>query len=437
MTIQKSTWNRYIDVLAAIDRTAAKKFTAYLNTHDISSQAGRKAAIDYAAALADKYGESAAAMACEMYDAAAAASGVILPAAEPAATATYGEVAKTVNGMAKQNAGNDAMGSAIGRMVKRTGVDTTMKNAIRDGAQWAWIPSGDSCAFCLTLASRGWQRASKKALKNGHAEHIHSNCDCTYAVRFDSRSTVAGYDPDALYKQYQSAEGNTPQEKINSMRRELYAENGDKIRAQKREAYERTKLLKDNRDNGILRAAEQSRRNPGPDQSAVISDLISSEAYAEKMHLLGENDRITNIMTQQARITLYRRNGTTYEDLIFIDPKNGKVLSQRTENIAGGVRPTEEMKTMVLQNKRGIIALHNHPHSMLPSKNDLENAKRYRYGVIACHNGNLIKYAVADDANIDVADVMLDTIQKHFDAGMDVAMSLKLLEEIGIKMEVI
>lgn len=242
MTIQKSTWNRYIDVLAAIDRTAAKKFTAYLNTHDISSQAGRKAAIDYAAALADKYGESAAAMACEMYDAAAAASGVILPAAEPAATATYGEVAKTVNGMAKQNAGNDAMGSAIGRMVKRTGVDTTMKNAIRDGAQWAWIPSGDSCAFCLTLASRGWQRASKKALKNGHAEHIHSNCDCTYAVRFDSRSNVAGYDPDALYKQYQSAEGNTPQEKINSMRRKLYAENGDKIRAQKREAYEKKRI---------------------------------------------------------------------------------------------------------------------------------------------------------------------------------------------------
>lgn len=242
MTIQKSTWNRYIDVLAAIDRTAAKKFTAYLNTHDISSQAGRKAAIDYAAALADKYGESAAAMACEMYDEAAAASGVILHAAEPAATATYGEVAKTVNGMAKQNAGNDAMGSAIGRMVKRTGVDTTMKNAIRDGAQWAWIPSGDSCAFCLTLASRGWQRASKKALKNGHAEHIHSNCDCTYAVRFDSRSNVAGYDPDALYKQYQSAEGNTPQEKINSMRRKLYAENGDKIRAQKREAYEKKRI---------------------------------------------------------------------------------------------------------------------------------------------------------------------------------------------------
>lgn len=239
MTIQRDTWNRFTDILAAIDRTAARKFTAYLNTHDISTQEGRKAAIDYAAALADKYGESAAAMACEMYDSVAAASGAILPAAEPAAAATYGEVAKTVNGMAKQNAGSDAMGSAIGRMVKRTGVDTTVKNAIRDGAEWAWIPSGDSCAFCLTLASRGWQRASKKALKNGHAEHIHSNCDCTYAIRFDGKSNVAGYDPDALYERYQSAEGNTPQEKINSMRRENYDRNSDKIRAQKRDNYAR------------------------------------------------------------------------------------------------------------------------------------------------------------------------------------------------------
>lgn len=237
MTIQKSTWNQFIDVLAAIDRTAAKKFTAYLNTHDISSQAGRKAAIDYAAALADKYGESAAAMACEMYDAVAASSGVVLPAAEPAATATYGEVAKTVNGMAKQNAGNDAMGAAIGRMVKRTGVDTTMKNALRDGAQWAWIPSGDSCAFCLTLASRGWQRASKKALKNGHAEHIHSNCDCTYAIRFNSGTNYDGYDPEKYRKIYENAKGSTAQEKINSIRQELDAANREEINARKRELY--------------------------------------------------------------------------------------------------------------------------------------------------------------------------------------------------------
>jgi hypothetical protein len=133
-------------------------------------------------------------------------------------------VAKAINGTAKL--GNiGTMASSVGRMVKMTGVDTTMQNAIRDGAEWAWIPHGDTCAFCITLASRGWQRASKKALKNGHAEHIHANCDCTYAVRFDGKTDVAGYDPDKYKRMYYDAEGNTPKERINSMRREFYKQN--------------------------------------------------------------------------------------------------------------------------------------------------------------------------------------------------------------------
>lgn len=240
MIFPESTWIRYIDYLRAVNETAARKFTAYLNTHDISTAAGKKEAIDYAVALAQKYGESAAALSCEIYDAVAEASGAGLQAAEPAELPTYGEVAKTVNGMVKQNQGNEAMGSAVGRLVKRTGVDTTIKNAIRDGAEWAWIPHGETCSFCLMLASNGWQRASKKAMKGGHAEHIHANCDCTYAVRFDHDTRYAGYDPDKYREIYENAEGNTWEEKLNSMRRAEYAENREEIRAQKREAYART-----------------------------------------------------------------------------------------------------------------------------------------------------------------------------------------------------
>ena len=51
------------------------------------------------------------------------------------------------------------MQRGVSRLVKRAGADTTLKNAQRDGAEFAWVPHGDSCAFCLTLASRGWQRA--------------------------------------------------------------------------------------------------------------------------------------------------------------------------------------------------------------------------------------------------------------------------------------
>ena len=115
-----------------------------------------------------------------------------------------------------------------------------MKNALRDGAEWAWIPHGDTCAFCIALASRGWQKASKNAIKNGHAEHIHANCDCTYAIRFNERTNVAGYQPDKYLSMYESEPG-SPKAKINAMRRKFYAENSEEINSQKRSAYEKRK----------------------------------------------------------------------------------------------------------------------------------------------------------------------------------------------------
>ena len=223
MTIPESVWIKYINLLAAIDRTAAKKLTAYLNMHDVSGKQGRKSAIDYAYGITTKYGESSAAVACEMYDAVAAASGVNVPAAEPAPTPDYGEVAKAYNGMVKQGLGNDAIGDGISRLVRRTGADTTRNNALRDGAEFAWVPHGDTCSFCIMLASNGWQKASKKTISGDHADHIHPNCDCTFAIRFDGKSNVAGYDPDKYREMYDNAEGNTWREKLNSMQREAYA----------------------------------------------------------------------------------------------------------------------------------------------------------------------------------------------------------------------
>lgn len=122
--------------------------------------------------------------------------------------------------------------SGVSRLVKRAGADTSLRNAARDGAEWAWVPHGDTCPFCITLASNGWQNASDKVLKGGHAQHVHANCDCEFAIRFDHRTTVAGYDPDKYLAQYNAAGGD-----INAMRRIDYAARKDAINAQKRAAY--------------------------------------------------------------------------------------------------------------------------------------------------------------------------------------------------------
>ena len=238
MDITAAAWQKFIGKLARVNKAAAEKILAYLTAHPIQSYADRQRLIEYAYLTAQKYGEGAAALACRMYDEIAAASTVAVPAAVPAAGPSVGEVAKTINGTLKTGNPN-IVSEAVGRLVKQTGVDTTMKNALRDGAEWAWIPSGDTCAFCITLASRGWQRASRAALKNGHAEHIHANCDCTYCIRFDRQTEVAGYHPEEYRAMYEGAEGRTPAEKINAMRREFYAENADEINAQKRDNYEK------------------------------------------------------------------------------------------------------------------------------------------------------------------------------------------------------
>lgn len=243
MTISEESWIKYIDDLRKVNDEAARLMLEFMDVHrDLdglwNSREVRQAIIQYAYGLSAKYGEAAAELACEMYDAVGALSDVIIPAAVPAEVPTYADIAKAVNGTLKQSANENMVASAVARQVKMVSVDTVMKNALRDGAEWAWIPHGDTCAFCIMLASRGWQKASKKALKNGHAEHIHANCDCTYAVRFNNRTEVEGYDPDKYLDMYYDAGGD-----LNEMRREFYADNKDRINAQKRSAYEKRKEL--------------------------------------------------------------------------------------------------------------------------------------------------------------------------------------------------
>ena len=232
-------WSSYSAQLRKISNGAALAMLRWLEYHPDYATSGRDAAVKAAYSLATKYGEAATALACEMYDALAAASAAALPAAEPADTATIDEVAKAVVGTLKT--GNPSIvADSVGRLVKMSGVDTTMKNALRDGAEWAWIPRGETCAFCLMLASNGWQHASKKALKNGHAEHIHANCDCTYAVRFDSRTNVAGYDPDKYLQMFSQVDGSswTGQDGlVNALQAELNAQHRDEYNARKRAEY--------------------------------------------------------------------------------------------------------------------------------------------------------------------------------------------------------
>lgn len=238
-TISRKAWNKYITLLRAINDKAANELEVWIKYNggdvlldpDIRDSNGNNI-IDAAYMITEKYGSASAAVAAEYVEAMAELSGVVIAPAELAPNPTYGEVSKTVYGTLKTSKNVEELSSAVGRLVKRTGARTTRLNARRDGAEFAWVPTGDTCAFCITLASNGWQNARKA----DHAEHIHSNCDCTYAIRYNGDTNVAGYDPDKYYEQYKNAEGDTPEQKINSMRRKYYAQNKETILAQKADA---------------------------------------------------------------------------------------------------------------------------------------------------------------------------------------------------------
>lgn len=232
MKLSRKSWNNYVRMLSAINKTAGRKMQAYIDTYGTDDV---DALVTYAYALTTKYGEAASATACQMYDEIAQIQKANVPPAMPKPTQNVKYVDKAIR--STMDRAPSMLAATVSEMVKRTGAETTLKNAMRDGAYFAWVPNGDTCAFCITLASNGWRRASKKTINGDHAEHIHKNCDCEFAISFNGPGQIEGYDPDEYLAMYENAEGATWKDKVNSMRRAQYSANKDAINAQKRAAY--------------------------------------------------------------------------------------------------------------------------------------------------------------------------------------------------------
>lgn len=321
MQITANAWNEYITRLSRLNQKAGQLMRQYIDTHGTESTDDL---IAYAYGLVTKYGEGSAELACQMYDALAEAANAGVPAAEPAEPADYGEVARMVNATKNQNPAN--LPNGVSRLVKRAGADTTLKNAVRDGAEWAWVPHGDTCPFCITLASNGWQKASSKVLKGGHAEHIHANCDCEFAIRFDHSTTVAGYDPEKYLKQYRNAGGD-----VNAMRRIDYAANRERINAQKRAAYAERKAAFTSAENRAILGSIDSDGSVKKIELTVLgnldpSPLISTFGHLQTTEVVVTDERIAHIKERHPEDYLlfeqYGRESILSPDILIQDVKN-------------------------------------------------------------------------------------------------------------------
>lgn len=361
MQITANAWNEYITRLSRLNQKAGQLMREYIGSHGTENTADL---IAYAYGLVTKYGEGSAELACQMYDALAEAANAGVPAAEPAIPADYGEVARMVNATKDQNPAN--LPNGVSRLVKRAGADTTLKNAVRDGAEWAWVPHGDTCPFCITLASNGWQKASSKVLKGGHADHIHANCDCEFAIRFDHNTTVAGYDPEKYLKQYRDAGGD-----INKMRRVNYAANKERINAQKRAAYaERQKYL--------ISAAE---RGKGP--ITKITDSVINDFPAVKVDWFTEDQNKQFRSLHKELLQTSRDKNNCFETAFIVSGD----LSRKT--IVFGDETTISIPPLSTGLNSWI--LHNHPRNSSLSIEDIAavTIPGYQGITIAKNNGGL------------------------------------------------
>lgn len=77
------------------------------------------------------------------------------------------------------------------------------------GGKWTRVPVGDTCAWCLMLASQGaWYVSERSALNRGGIEgdHYHDGCDCKAVYHADAES-IGGYSKlDGYKKMYYDAE---------------------------------------------------------------------------------------------------------------------------------------------------------------------------------------------------------------------------------------
>ena len=243
--VSASAWREYVEAHARVQSAARNELVAFFDTlpWGVDDAAATAVLVEKAVEIARLYGIADATLSAAFYDEVMEMFGAVLPPADvlaPSPQFVAQDVADAVSTAKSAESARTLAGGAVAGHVKRAGVETMMGAAQRDGAMWAWVCIGDTCAFCRALGSNGWQYASRSVRAGNHAEHIHDGCDCQFMVKpKDASLDIDGYDPEKLLNEYLAADsGGTSKDKINAMRRAAYTpEAAKRMNARRRELY--------------------------------------------------------------------------------------------------------------------------------------------------------------------------------------------------------
>lgn len=212
--VDRADVTRYTDAARAAVDAAERQLAGFLAGLDLSQPGAAEALAAYMEALAQQYGTVAASAAADWYEELRAADGLADGFAALVDDTLSVDALRASTGYQLRNGDPDALASRLGGVLQRhilgAGRQTIDRNMDADPAdvRYARIPRGPkTCAFCSMLASRGWVYRSKEtASQRKRGGRYHDRCDCAIVPSWSRRTpTIDGYDPGALYKQYEQA----------------------------------------------------------------------------------------------------------------------------------------------------------------------------------------------------------------------------------------
>ena len=156
-----------------------------------------------------------------------------------------------------------------------------------------------------------------------------------------------------------------------------------------------------NEDKKLKRTKEERKiYEETKDRTTVDFKKVNSKEYRDKLDSLGEDKKVTKMIYERIKEILKNKDKTEFEGSAFIFTDTKKSIVTTVSVKPREAKPTKRMMKELQESKPySVIGIHNHPGSNVPSYEDLKiaNDRKYKYGLIACHNGDIIKYTANDE----------------------------------------
>lgn len=168
--------------------------------------------------------------------------------------------------------------------------------------------------------------------------------------------------------------------------------------------YSREKIY----SSGVINENEKSSRRNNP--TSINFDIINSPEYKEKFKGISGNSETDSLICEKARDMLKHRNNTYYEDMYLFDSEAKTVVGVQTHStVTQKVTYNDSLKSAIKNHKPNtLISMHNHPESKAPSGSDFSSCgqRKYKKGVICCHNGDVYIYQVGKSLLLQIYSII-------------------------------